>query len=574
MALIADPQLVDPHTYAHRGLILEATMFYTDLFMARSYSLLNKILLPQSIIFLGDLLDGGREWSTSKDTWKSRKADPRTPGREDWDTYDRAYWEKEFVRFNDIFPVIPGRRSIRTLPGNHDLGIGNGVNEGVATRFKAFFGDTNSVHTIGNHTFVLIDSVSLENTENPKIYEPPRRFLDEFTSTIPSPRKILQQSPELRSSQVYNADKGGPPATIEAPIAPLPKILLTHVPLYRLPNTPCGPLREKSKAIEIRGGFQYQNVLLYETSADVLKKVKPVLVASGDDHDHCEVTHTGATGMVKEITVKSFSMAMGMKRPGFLMLSLWNPVKEGVIEGGGDPSTVQAKLCLLPDQMGIWKTYVLLFGITKFMVTLSVVWAWYKGRKGKGNEPLLPLSQDEATRLKRGQLNGSSEYIASSVSSSWGGSNGNSVSTRNSGSSVHSSPGSSRSHYGGYGIPSNTSSPAPPYNDDDDDKYAKKSMPGLGIGAMPPGLQHKIDRGLIELGNAAGNVGSRVAEKVVERVPSLAPTVERGKEIVRREMEKGGIKGFVGRVWAGVKEWGMAVIVLGIWYALLVFRAA
>ena len=186
-------------------------MFYTDLFMSKSYSLLNKILLPESTVFLGDLFDGGREWSTSTETWGSHMTDPRTPGREDWAKYNRAYWEQEFIRFNKIFPVFPGRRSIRSLAGNHDLGFGNGVNEGVVNRFKSFFGDTSSVHTFGNHTFVLIDSVSLENTQNPKIYEPARRFLDEFSASIPSPRKLLQQSPEVRSSKVYDADKGGPP---------------------------------------------------------------------------------------------------------------------------------------------------------------------------------------------------------------------------------------------------------------------------------------------------------------------------------------------------------------------------
>ena len=546
-------------------------MFYTDLFMSKSYSLLNKILLPESTVFLGDLFDGGREWSTSTETWGSHMTDPRTPGREDWAKYNRAYWEQEFIRFNKIFPVFPGRRSIRSLAGNHDLGFGNGVNEGVVNRFKSFFGDTSSVHTFGNHTFVLIDSVSLENTQNPKIYEPARRFLDEFSASIPSPRKLLQQSPEVRSSKVYDADKGGPPEKISAPIAPLPKILLTHVPLYRLPNTPCGPLREGSSyggTIPLRGGFQYQNVLQDETSTDILKKVQPILVASGDDHDYCEVLHAGATGMVKEITVKSISMSMSMRRPGFLMLSLWNPVKEAVVDGGNDASTVQSRLCLLPDQVGIWKTYILLFGITKFAVTLSIVWAWFRRRKSKGDEPLLPLSQDEAARLKRGFVSGSVEYAVSS-----GSSNGSAISTRSSASS-HGSPGSSRSHYGGYGIPSTTSSPAPPYNEDDEDKYAKKSLPGLVIAGMPPGLQQKIDKGLIEFGNVAGNVGVRVADKVVERVPSLAPTVERGKEIVRREMEKGGVKGFVGRVLAGVREWGVAVVVLGGWYLWLVWTEA
>lgn len=575
MALIADPQLVDPHTYPRRGLALTATMFYSDVYLKKSFALLNDILLPESTVFLGDLLDGGREWSTESPSWSSHKPDDRTEGREDWWKFNNGYWENEFNRFNKIFPQFPGRRSIRSLPGNHDLGFANGVNVGVVDRFKVFFGDTSSVHTLGNHTFVLIDSVSLENTENPSIYGPAKKFLEEFTSMIPSPRSILQKGPQLFPSEIYDAGEGSPPVPTEEPITPLPKILLSHVPLYRPQNTPCGPLRESSsESLSLRGGFQYQNVLQPETSADILKKVQPMHVFSGDDHDYCEILHAGATGMVKEITVKSFSPNMGVRRPGFLMLSLWNPVTKGVIEGGPDTPTIQTKLCLLPDQIGIWMFYFFLFSVTKFIMTLKVVWLWYTDRKCKGrDEPLLPVSQEDVLKLKHAMP---ADYNNSSVCSAR---NSTTISSR-----PHTSSGPLRAHYGGYGVPSSPSPPeygtAAAADDNDDDKYAKKPTGGGGAGlpmvGMPAALQQKIDQGLIELGNKAGSVGVRVAEKVIERVPSLAPTVERGKEILRREMKKkkGGVKGWLGRVWVVVSEWGPAVLMLFMWYAWLVFTAA
>lgn len=555
MALIADPQLVDPHTYPRRGLALAATMFYSDLYLKKSYALLNDILLPESTVFLGDLLDGGREWSTGLPSWSSHTADDRTDGREDWGRFNNGYWENEFFRFNKIFPQYPGRRSIRSLPGNHDLGFGNGINEGVVHRFRTFFGDTSSIHTLGNHTFVLVDSVSLENTENPKIYGPAKKFLDEFTSTIPSPRNILSEPRPFPSEM--DGGSSLPPA--EAPLAPLPKILLSHVPLYRPWDTPCGPLREgTAQSLSLRGGFQYQNVLQYETSADIMKKVQPIIVFSGDDHDYCEILHAGATGMVKEITVKSFSPNMGVRRPGFLLLSLWNTVVEGMAEGGQDMSTVQTKLCLLPDQIGVWLSYLFLFSVTKLILTLKVIWLCYTERKRKRDEPLLPISQDEASKPKQG--------IAACYGNSSVCSTGNTSTI------------SSRLHTG-YGLPSSlsssVSSPSPPgYTDGDDDKYAKRPTAGLPIMGMPAVLQQKIDQGLTELGNKAGSVGVRVAEKVVERVPSLAPTVQRGKEIMRREMKKGGVKGWLGRVWVVVCEWGPAVLMLLAWYAWLVFTDA
>jgi ethanolamine phosphate phosphodiesterase len=62
IALIADPQLVDENTYVRRGILLKLSQFYTDLYMKRNWRYMHKILQPRMTIFLGDLMDGGREW--------------------------------------------------------------------------------------------------------------------------------------------------------------------------------------------------------------------------------------------------------------------------------------------------------------------------------------------------------------------------------------------------------------------------------------------------------------------------------------------------------------------------------
>ena len=563
MVLIADPQLIDAHTYPRRGIVLELTVFYTDLFMSKSYHILNKILMPQSIVFLGDLFDGGREWSTDNPSWANHKADPR--GLADWANFDRAYWEAEYVRFNQVFPPLPGRRIIRSMPGNHDLGFGNGVNEGVRSRFKAFFGETSSVHTFGNHTFVLIDAPSLENTENKNIYEPPRRFLEEFADTIPPTEEILNDKPKLRSPVIEEAGKHPAPKPTASTLPQLPRVLLTHVPLYRLPNTPCGPLRQAGAedALAVRGGFQYQNVMTYENSGDMLRKIQPVFVASGDDHDYCEVLHADATGMVREVTVTSFSFTMGVAHPGFLMVSLWNPIN-GNQPSPQDGSTLQTKLCLLPNQAGIYIIYAMAFGIMKFLATLRIIYFWLRRKR---DDPILPTTQDEASRLMR------NDYAVSSVSSWSGGAaaNGNIVSTRTTlGSNLASNSHHHNPHYGGYGIPSNAASPAPYSLDDEEDKYAKRHnqvIPGIS-----PNLQHNINIQLTQLGNAAGNMGSLVADRVVERVPSLAPMVENGRELVRREIKSsGGWRGCMGKLWRTVRHWSVAGVVVGAWYLYLIW---
>jgi hypothetical protein len=196
-------------------------------------------------------------------------------------------------------------------------------------------------------------------------------------------------------------------ATSELPhandeITEFPTILLTHVPLYRAPGTPCGPLREHwpptpppagqpphehddRNAISVRGGYQYQNVLNREITADIAEKVGDIRYAfSGDDHDYCEVLHkayTSAGGGIREITVKSTSWAMGVRLPGVQLVSLWNPVDvHGNPKNGDASKTIQTKLCLLPDQIGTFLKYGLLFGLTLMililraaLVTLGVV---------------------------------------------------------------------------------------------------------------------------------------------------------------------------------------------------------
>ena len=77
-----------------------------------------------------------------------------------------------------------------------------------------------------------------------------------------------------------------------------------------------------------------------------MDKVKPSLIFSGDDHDICEYTHPNS---VREVTVKTFSMAMGIKTPGFQLLSLVPP-------NASTPNapTHADMACNLPNQLGIY----------------------------------------------------------------------------------------------------------------------------------------------------------------------------------------------------------------------------
>ncbi|KAL8879138.1 MAG: hypothetical protein Q9198_003193 [Flavoplaca austrocitrina] len=424
MVLVADPQLVDPHTYPGRPWPLSTiSRHHTDYYMRKSLTIIQDSLDPRTVVFLGDLFDGGREWLPQG----TSGSDPR------WRNYGEDYWVKEYKRFGNIFfnewsrraraGLHPDQRKILAgLPGNHDLGLGSGIKIPVRRRFNAFFGDGNRIDVIGNHTFVSLDTVSLSakrqqdsatgrqgEGSNHEIWGPADGFLDNLRS---EKSRVLDRAVRVQNNQVENdlmfhhvVDIRDPHVSKSVHTASkyegsMPSVLLTHVPLYRAKDTACGPLRERSppstkpgkdgeylekdpgNAIRVEYGFQYQNVLTPDISKEIIDKVGDIqMVFSGDDHDYCEVLHRGYTspsGGIREITVKAFSWAMGVRRPGFLLLSLWNPLDErdkAIDRSSEDQDannarqqhrTLQTHLCLLPDQLTIFIRYLFLLVTTLF----------------------------------------------------------------------------------------------------------------------------------------------------------------------------------------------------------------
>ncbi|KAI0107860.1 hypothetical protein GGR51DRAFT_515293 [Nemania sp. FL0031] len=418
LVFVADPQLIDPHSYPGRPWPLNPlTMRITDNYMRRSYIQVQKILHPDTVMFLGDLFDGGREWKTAHGNFDDpewakghRPADEAKHVKQWNKKYGEKYWLKEYARFGRIFldnwiwggtipaPFQRGRKLISSLPGNHDLGFGAEVKLPVRHRFSAYFGETNRVDVIGNHTFVSVDSVSLsadtskikDQVDLRNIYQPVNDFLDEVKVTK---RRAVEKelrfwrgeveevTQEHRVEELESADFSDLPTIDPGENASdLPTILLTHVPLYRDPGTPCGPMREHwppikpakgqtgpvipdhRNAISVSSGYQYQNVLSDEDSIKLIKSIGNVIhVFSGDDHDYCEVVHSAQKENVREITVKSFSMAMGVPTPGFQMVSLYNPVdSSGKPPSSSSGRTLQTHLCLLPNQLSMFVTYAIL----------------------------------------------------------------------------------------------------------------------------------------------------------------------------------------------------------------------
>ncbi|KAK5467625.1 hypothetical protein LTS15_000598 [Exophiala xenobiotica] len=443
--LIADPQLVDPHTYPDRPWPLSTlTVAYTDRYLRRSYRYLQEHLRPDATIFLGDLFDGGREWGTME----SSSAEQR------YKKYGTGFWLKEYIRFSNIFlrswykgqPASlaepEGRRILASLPGNHDLGFAAGIQEPVKERFDAYFGPLNRIDIIGNHSFVHLDTVSLSAmdqvdpetgssgagdssaaaTASSKIWKPVEEFLQNAKITRgkaiqhtcetrfnhkPSVHSPLF-SPDLEPADQFDQSTSSQPRS-QVLSSQFPTIVLSHVPLFRSGTTSCGPHREHGSSIPLSAGYQYQNVLTPMVSQDIVKHLTAeeiTMIYSGDDHDYCEIEHNEFTGRIREITVKSMSWAMGIRVPGVQLVSLWNPVDLETLYRSTDDGaalatprdTVQNHLCLLPNQLSVFIRYAQILGLTMLVLSVHAIRhkpeAMGEPRHHEKSEPLLPITRN------------------------------------------------------------------------------------------------------------------------------------------------------------------------------------
>lgn len=298
IAILADPQLVDDHTYPKLNIFVQKLLRkLSDNYLYFNYKYLQTELDPDHTIFIGDLFDGGREWK------------------------DKA-WVEEFQRFNRIFPHRHDRKSYRGLPGNHDIGFQN-ISLSTRERFAAHFGQSNDCYILGNHTFLQLDTISYSH-EDPDVHTEPRNFADSLKDTL---------DPHL------------------------PRILLTHVPFFRDPNVEtCGPGRESPKPFPLMRGIQYQTVIDYWVTEKLISDFNPSIIFSGDDHDYCDMVHLNYSNptqeLCREISCKSPSMTNGIRFPAYQLLSLNNP-QDGIPK----EKTYETKMCYLPKPYLNLKVY-------------------------------------------------------------------------------------------------------------------------------------------------------------------------------------------------------------------------
>ncbi|PLW10289.1 hypothetical protein PCASD_24895 [Puccinia coronata f. sp. avenae] len=367
LLIIADPQLPTSE-YSYPGRLAPLRWLSIKIihqFIRKSWRLLIRNTNPHAIIFLGDLLDGGIA------------------------TIDQAKFRAYVHRFFHTFPIPPNISNSTTLNhsprliylvGNHDVGLYPSTSRERSQQARQRFintwppGALNGHIEWGNHTAIWIDALSL---------------IEEYKRKAAG--LLAEGEPEGEVTQFIKQLSGADML--------LPKILFTHVPLWRPEGTSCGPLRESKREIHQGLGFNYQNEIPEEPSKMILEKIQPSLIFSGDDHDYCEVVHTlPSTSLanpsplsIHEISVKSFSMGMGVHQPGYHLLSLSNPARFG---RAPDEQTTFHRPCLLPDQIRIYThvylpllvvSLVVLFGGPVYRLVKSSTAAAASRRQAKTN---------------------------------------------------------------------------------------------------------------------------------------------------------------------------------------------
>lgn len=201
VAVIADPQLTDWMSYHQKGLLLGLVQIYTDIYMKRSFRRLHASLRPDAVIFVGDLNDGGRlsqgqvfeddvqrfyqrVFESKSSAWNQEPVimdEPREDS-EDTESITGHYRQVKNVptTATEREEVRSSGRSLRLyVAGNHDVGFGDNLVKPSMIRYKQVFGSVNYEIEVGNHSLVILDTLSLSSVL-PEIREESQQFLNQM----------------------------------------------------------------------------------------------------------------------------------------------------------------------------------------------------------------------------------------------------------------------------------------------------------------------------------------------------------------------------------------------------------
>ncbi|RWS13236.1 hypothetical protein B4U79_01001 [Dinothrombium tinctorium] len=222
------------------------------------------LFVPESVFFLGDILDEGQIAS-----------------KEEFEVYTK--------RYEQIF-ASSAKRVV--VAGNHDVGFHDRLlffDPYLRVRFeKAFNSSLVEMFEIKGVKFVVVNSMALEGDDCHLCYE----AFDE-----------INRLGKKLSSDCQN-------------FATCRPVLLMHFPLYRESDEICNEIDSDFSAARTAKFKPKIDCVSRESTDFILKKLKPRVVFTGHTHHGCLVRHTEAA--IEEWTLASFSWR-NKRSPSFLL---------------------------------------------------------------------------------------------------------------------------------------------------------------------------------------------------------------------------------------------------------------
>ena len=166
--------------------------------------------------------------------------------------YDDEEFALEYKRFRKIIGLNQGTLELH-VAGNHDIGLGHSFCASCARRFTDNVGPLSYKVAVGNVTFIAVDTVSTASYVDAHSCTEHRRFRrasHSFTSNVSDERVSL----DWRGEQNHSRSAGA--IAFQGEVDCRPRVLLSHIPLYRPEGTHCGPGRAQDNGY-IRYIVQY-----------------------------------------------------------------------------------------------------------------------------------------------------------------------------------------------------------------------------------------------------------------------------------------------------------------------------
>ena len=264
---------------------------------------------------------------------------------------------QEYVgRFRSIFSAPPSV-PVYYIPGNHDVGLGSRRNTSsfARPRYRSAFGPLAQHVVLGGHSLFMVDAPALVDEDLRR-----ENAGEDRANGLPRDLGYLQHlRAENAASMYFMPPRWARLMTDDFMQRYALDPVYSHSPVPPARIELRAATRERKHPLRTWGGLpnstQPRNIPTTPrrtptyTHFQVLRVFPPAAFVeltntdSADDHDYCEYIHTSHDRQIPEVTIKSFSIAMGIRQPGFQLLSL-----------SSNAHTNAHQQCLLPDQVHIY----------------------------------------------------------------------------------------------------------------------------------------------------------------------------------------------------------------------------